>query len=639
MSQQNTSRQPTSYPSPHSYPSPSMSAYAYPPPQQQQQQQPQAPQQTVESYRASPTGSHVSLPSLSLPPIRAIDPRNPPQGQAPMGSPLPPPVAPMGGYYPQQGQSLPPPQQHINVTSSPHNQGVRYPISAPDGRIMSGGRHKKEIKRRTKTGCLTCRKRRIKCDEAHPTCRNCQKSKRECLGYDPIFKSQPAPAAIQPAPSGAPGSNPSQGPNSSTSASFPPLPSGFAAPVSAGFAPALSAEASSPGSSVEPYEYSSAIDPALEAAGSAQMTMSSSTFEGTQGFRQDLKRGIDSASPYSSAASDAQNPRGGVALLPLRSFPSPPSTIDAYDVHNVPIAYIDYPAKRIKIDDLFAIGGVAPPHVARSGENASPLTPEVMEEMKNVYLTVYAPAIDQFLETSWYFTKGLTHLLDDTELCQLFGALLERFRAMPTEADSDALALTHSLEAQVVWSLMGLPRIAHQRKPRAENANGAVDEEAVESQMAEEPYRRFLIFESLMTRWVLTKNLTLLTQFPPSLQAGPKGRELDFWRLLGEAVTKSEDEFLQNDLILASARTLLDNQENRDVIYSIAVCRHLGPHVPGFPNQLAKPTSHDERDNQNKIVVAKTFLEREANGMMTNAVFSKICGMAASSWNAPMVVA
>lgn len=27
---------------------------------------------------------------------------------------------------------------------------------------MSGGRHKKEIKRRTKTGCLTCRKRRIK---------------------------------------------------------------------------------------------------------------------------------------------------------------------------------------------------------------------------------------------------------------------------------------------------------------------------------------------------------------------------------------------------------------------------------------------------------------------------------------------
>lgn len=36
------------------------------------------------------------------------------------------------------------------------------------------------IKRRTKEGCLTCRKRRIKCDELRPGCRNCHKSKRDC---------------------------------------------------------------------------------------------------------------------------------------------------------------------------------------------------------------------------------------------------------------------------------------------------------------------------------------------------------------------------------------------------------------------------------------------------------------------------
>ncbi len=30
----------------------------------------------------------------------------------------------------------------------------------------------------------------FKCDEEQPSCRNCSKSKRECLGYDPIFKSQ-----------------------------------------------------------------------------------------------------------------------------------------------------------------------------------------------------------------------------------------------------------------------------------------------------------------------------------------------------------------------------------------------------------------------------------------------------------------
>ncbi|KAE8348112.1 hypothetical protein BDV28DRAFT_112129 [Aspergillus coremiiformis] len=38
-------------------------------------------------------------------------------------------------------------------------------------------------KRRTKTGCLTCRQRRIKCGEEKPICKNCVKSKRECKGY------------------------------------------------------------------------------------------------------------------------------------------------------------------------------------------------------------------------------------------------------------------------------------------------------------------------------------------------------------------------------------------------------------------------------------------------------------------------
>ncbi|KAK0391065.1 hypothetical protein NLU13_0567 [Sarocladium strictum] len=42
---------------------------------------------------------------------------------------------------------------------------------------------KTNIRKRTKTGCITCRKRRIKCDEQHPECRNCIKSKRTCEGY------------------------------------------------------------------------------------------------------------------------------------------------------------------------------------------------------------------------------------------------------------------------------------------------------------------------------------------------------------------------------------------------------------------------------------------------------------------------
>jgi Fungal Zn(2)-Cys(6) binuclear cluster domain len=46
------------------------------------------------------------------------------------------------------------------------------------------------LRKRTKTGCLTCRKRRVKCGEERPTCGNCIKSKRHCEGYSQrvVFK-------------------------------------------------------------------------------------------------------------------------------------------------------------------------------------------------------------------------------------------------------------------------------------------------------------------------------------------------------------------------------------------------------------------------------------------------------------------
>lgn len=46
------------------------------------------------------------------------------------------------------------------------------------------------IKRRTRTGCLTCRKRRIKCDERKPHCFNCERSKKVCLGYETTIKKK-----------------------------------------------------------------------------------------------------------------------------------------------------------------------------------------------------------------------------------------------------------------------------------------------------------------------------------------------------------------------------------------------------------------------------------------------------------------
>lgn len=39
------------------------------------------------------------------------------------------------------------------------------------------------IKRRSRTGCLTCRARRVKCDERKPMCERCEFANVECAGY------------------------------------------------------------------------------------------------------------------------------------------------------------------------------------------------------------------------------------------------------------------------------------------------------------------------------------------------------------------------------------------------------------------------------------------------------------------------
>ncbi|RDW76045.1 hypothetical protein BP5796_06866 [Coleophoma crateriformis] len=68
---------------------------------------------------------------------------------------------------------------------------------------------------KTKTGCQTCRTRRIKCDEAKPACNRCQKSGIACPGYTspkpkrvairsvqyrPLAPSHSNPPALKPAP-------------------------------------------------------------------------------------------------------------------------------------------------------------------------------------------------------------------------------------------------------------------------------------------------------------------------------------------------------------------------------------------------------------------------------------------------------
>lgn len=79
-------------------------------------------------------------------------------------------------------QSLPSPKSETSYTEySNLPESLRLELDHNDLSHITPT--EKPIKRRTRTGCITCRKRRIKCDERKPFCNNCAKSKIYCHGY------------------------------------------------------------------------------------------------------------------------------------------------------------------------------------------------------------------------------------------------------------------------------------------------------------------------------------------------------------------------------------------------------------------------------------------------------------------------
>ncbi|KAL4807104.1 hypothetical protein BDV18DRAFT_112694 [Aspergillus unguis] len=90
----------------------------------------------------------------------------------------------------QQPQSQPQPQAQASAATvtpvTPKTPSLLQPL--PDQK-----KHK-----RTRSGCFTCRSRRIKCDETRPVCERCRKGNREC-----VYPSPTTGAASKPAPRSA----------------------------------------------------------------------------------------------------------------------------------------------------------------------------------------------------------------------------------------------------------------------------------------------------------------------------------------------------------------------------------------------------------------------------------------------------
>ncbi|KAI9713967.1 MAG: hypothetical protein M1820_000697 [Bogoriella megaspora] len=607
-----------SYPD-NSYPSPSLqNSYAFTP-QGQQQGQPG-------DYRASSNSSMPQHP-VNLPPIRSFDGQNqqssqqPPSGYA-ASTTLPQPGSAMTSsyYHPQQGYLPPPPgPQHSSLAVQAAQMGMRYPVPPHlDHRNMSGGRHKKEIKRRTKTGCLTCRKRRIKCDEAHPACRNCQKSKRECLGYDPIFKQQPGPANLQPAPSASPQSKAETSSAGPTPPSYPSGPQNFPAASTAGYAPGFSSTSSPNPSSESAFnDYGTAIDPALGPGENGHMA------------GNHINQNNNSGDVYRSAAEMPYPSRGEHGLRHITAAYAD-STLSE---HNTDLSS----ATRLKMDELFALNNAAP---SLPPPRTEPLPPDLIEEAKTIYEREYATGLDRLLETTWYSTTGLMRLTHYTQLVEEIDFALSEMRRVPSE-DHDGQRRLESLEAKLVWDLACMCRMA---PPTGFSPTPRDPED--QAKLAEVQIRLGIVEGLLCSSNPvgLGQNGADSVDFrKPTAYPEPKTQQIvyfsrEFWRYLGLYVSyppadPSPQTARYVEDTLTNMRGILQMLENRDVLYSIAIARHYGSRMPEFPDQGPSALSTDDTDVRNKVNVAKRFCEDESNGKGTTQVIQRICGMAVRGWS------
>jgi hypothetical protein len=146
-------------------PQPQYQQYQSQQPQQQQgqvQSQPQSQQYQQQSpdmyHNHQAVSASMNAPSMQTMEHHSVQGQQSHVPQAPIGSPMPP-MASVGQYmtgYPN----------NVAQMGMNSNAQMRYQLPGDPNKMLSGGRHKKEVKRRTKTGCLTCRKRRIKVRDA-----------------------------------------------------------------------------------------------------------------------------------------------------------------------------------------------------------------------------------------------------------------------------------------------------------------------------------------------------------------------------------------------------------------------------------------------------------------------------------------
>ncbi|RAO65688.1 uncharacterized protein BHQ10_001700 [Talaromyces amestolkiae] len=434
------------------------------------------------------------------------------------------------------------------------------------------------------------------CDEGHPVCRNCVKSKRECLGYDPGFRPQPAPSDIRPASSTPQPSlvvNPQE--NHTNNNPYPSAPPGYIPASAQPFAPSVQSD-----SSIQSFDQSN-----NNRQGPAEPSVEESD---TMSIMASVQDTIDGSMSQPVGTPDLSTP----ALMPL---PGQISQVGRQE--------------KVKIQDLLALQGIAPP----PPYPIVPIQQARLDQIQTVYLHTYAPAIDRFLETRWFRDKGLSQLLTNAQLMAQYSALIDAFND-PKLDDIAVRGRVESFEASVVWDTMSICRSA-----RNLVRNGST--EPMQEYDLLTTANRFDILEALITDDHLKDNpLRADLARPPSTNLNPlegqlRTRSLNFWNCIGHFLTLHDNEAssaVEIDETLARCRSLLDEIENRDVLYSMAIGRHLGQRLSDFHPRNRPENSSDERNANTKLIVAQRFIEDESKDKGTTQVVKRLCGMVHRLW-------
>ncbi|KAF1732037.1 hypothetical protein CRV24_008230 [Beauveria bassiana] len=285
---------------------------------------------------------------------------------------------------------------------------------------------------------------------------------------------------------------------------------------------------------------------------------------------------------YSSSSNTASR-----TYQPATAF-DPARRVD-HTVNNQLDHRIPEPRPKMKIHQIIDSLGPTPtpPQV--------PASEETFSEITKVYHEMYATALAAFFETTWYYfaENGIMSFPKHPPLLEQMASFLKVLEAVKAN-DHTQMAYSGILETRIVWELACTAFQTPERSNGAMRVNLPPEGDSTEARSPDSDAQRT--------------------------------RQFDFWYNLADFIRhrdhpESPQAQQAREEVLGRMRRLLDARENRDVLYSIAVVRHLSPRFG--PNYVASlPQHHDETDPKSRLAVASKFIMNEAQvtGGTTNVV-------------------